>query len=532
MPAPLSSLVPAWHHAIPQHPSAMPFRALLVSFLVSVGLAGEPPVIRVTETAPPSTARATGPSLTRAPDGTVWLTWLESLETPPNAIALRCATFDPAAGAWSAPRTIASGDDWLANRADFPAVTIGRDGAATVVWYVENPIRAGADDHDAHGPGYHARISRTTDSGKTWSRGVPLTRESDSVEFVSLATLADGRVLAVWLDGRARRAGGKAQQLFGRVLGSDQPDTLIDPSVCDCCQTDLATFPDGTALVAYRGRTDREVRDIRLARFRGGAWDEPRAVSRDEWEINGCPVNGPQVASQGGRVAVAWFTAAGGEPRVLASFSPDAGERFLAPLRIDRSSPGGRVDTLLLRDGALLVTWAETDGSVWLRRVSPAFAADDAFPLASAGAAHARGFPRVALLRDYAGGDAPAEFLVVFTGGATGDRLHALRVTVPEGALLAAENDCDCAPSPEQLQGHPFRGTVAETPAASGGSIVRVTHAEMPGILAAGTHVFRVAPQVAGTLAHGRQFLGRIVERDGEWWLYDVRLLGAPPPAP
>ncbi|MBM1316096.1 exo-alpha-sialidase, partial [Sulfitobacter mediterraneus] len=43
-------------------------------------------------------------------------------------------------------------------------------------------------------------------------------------------------------------------------------------------------------------------------------------------------------------------------------FSDDAGTGFAAPARIDLGDPLGRVDTLFLEDGSVLVTWLEWQG--------------------------------------------------------------------------------------------------------------------------------------------------------------------------
>ena len=71
--------------------------------------------------------------------------------------------------------------------------------------------------------------------------------------------------------------------------------------------------------------------------------------------------------------------------------------------------------------------------------------------------------------------------------------------------------------------GFTMRGTIVTL--ASDLGILRVQHPEIPGVLAAGTHDFRVAPEVLAAVVTGRQFLGRIEQRDGAWWVFDVRLL-------
>jgi hypothetical protein len=497
---------------------------LLFLALATAAIAAEAhkplPALTAAELSNPAKAGALAVSLTNAPDGTAWLSWVERGRGA--ELLLRFSTFDAAAKSWSPALAIAQGTDWSVDAADAPTLALGVNGRVTAAWLVKVPA-AGAH---AHHDGARAMVSQSLDAGKTWSRPVPLTKESTSMEFVSLTALADGRVLAAWLDGRALQRGGKTQQLFARIVGSAGVDTLIDPSVCDCCPTALTSFLDGSAVLAYRGRSSEELRDIRVARFRNGTWSETRALNNDEWRIAGCPVNGPQLASDGGRISAAWFTAADNDPRVLVSFSPDAGARFLMPLRLDTVKPAGRVDTLLLRDAAMLVSWVGADGAILLRRVSPEFTLSQSLVVAPAAAGRAKAVARLALARDYTGGKESAQIIVAFAeeGGAAGVRT--LLVNVPEGELLEAERDCDCGPTAEQLQGFSIRGTFEQVRAADGS--VRVAHPEMPGIFAAGTREFKVAPNVLAGLQEGRTFLGRIDRRNGEWWLFDVRLIATP----
>jgi len=70
--------------------------------------------------------------------------------------------------------------------------------------------------------------------------------------------------------------------------------------------------PEGP-IVAYRDRSDTEIRDIYVSRSVGSNWSQPVAVHRDNWQIAACPVNGPALSADGTAVALAWFTAKGDE---------------------------------------------------------------------------------------------------------------------------------------------------------------------------------------------------------------------------
>ena len=196
------------------------------------------------------------------------------------------------------------------------------------------------------------------------------------------------------------------------------------------------------------------------------------------------------------------------------------------PLQVSETKPAGRVATALLHDGAFLVTWVDVAGVLWLRRITPDFTTTDPIPLTTAAHGSVKGFPRLALVRDYVGGKEPAQLLVGFTTTA-GPALRTLLVTVPEGDLLEAEKNCECAPTPEQLRGFPIRGfveSVNETAAT-----MAIQHYEVPGIFAEGTREFRVPPGlIGGAVQPGRQFLGKIEDRAGVWWLIEVRLIAGP----
>jgi hypothetical protein len=176
----------------------------------------------------------------------------------------------------------------------------------------------------------------------------------------------------------------------------------LDPRVCDCCQTAAVATPRG-ALIAYRGRSADEIRDIWLTRLEGGRWSDPYLLHADRWKIAGCPVNGPALAAAGDRVAVAWFTGANDSSRVWVAFSDDGGARFGAPVRVDEGAPLGRAHVVLLAGGGALVGWLEARGKEALfevRRVAGDGSAGPVMTVARTAAARASGFPRIARAGD------------------------------------------------------------------------------------------------------------------------------------
>ena len=335
------------------------------------------------------------PSLTPAADGLL-LTWLEPAPVQqggPEARshALRFSRYRDSR--WSAPVTIAAGDDFFANWADFPAVALAPDGSLTAHWLA----KIGSGDY-----AYGIFLARSADGGATWSPAGLLHSDRLPAEHGFVSWIPEGQGLrAVWLDGREMLKEGPMSLRTG-LAGKPEAEEILDGRVCECCQTDAALAADGP-IVAYRDRSDQEVRDISVVRKTASGWSAPAPVHRDNWQIPGCPVNGPAVAAAGKRVAVAWFTAgstAEPRPRVQLAFSEDGGKSFGQPVLIDDEKPPGRVDLQLDPKGDAIVSWLALQGesaAVRLRRVSPQGKAGPPVTVAATSAARSSGFPRTAL---------------------------------------------------------------------------------------------------------------------------------------
>lgn len=365
--------------------------ALLASWSIATAASGQ--VWQIPSPAPEGSAQA---NLTVAPDGRVFLSWIERREG--GRAALRFATGD--GKSWSAPRTIAEGENWFVNWADFPSMSVLPDGSLAAHWLVRSAAGSFA---------YDVNIARSFDGGESWSAPVVPHRDGTPTEhgFVSLFAAKDGALSAVWLDGRAMRAGGGGHDhgegdmsLRYAKIGRDGTlgdEALLDARTCECCQTSAAMTRDGPVVV-YRDRSAQEIRDIAIVRLLAGKWTEAAPVARDAWRIEGCPVNGPAVAASDRRVAVAWYTAVDGRPQVKVAMSNDAGASFGAPVIVDDGKPAGRVDVLLLANGDTLVSWLEQlpdGGAVRVRRIDSDGTRHDAVTVTPAGTARSNGFPRM-----------------------------------------------------------------------------------------------------------------------------------------
>lgn len=367
---------------------------LLLALLAACAPEAPSPQLAAREVGSPAGPDSGEPFLSSSGE-VVYMSWLERAE--PGGHDLLFARYDE--GAWGPPQLITWSERFFVNWADFPSLASGPDGALWAHW-LERGETGGYD--------YGVRIARSTDGGTSWS--APWTPHEDGTAtehgFVSSVPV-EGGLGFVWLDGRGFEAGADgtppAEQmaLYLRVMGAAGPQSgeiQMDARVCDCCQTDAAATVNGPVVV-YRDRSAEEIRDIYLTRWVDGAWSEGAPVHADGWETGACPVNGPSVVARGDDVAVAWFTAAGGVPRVNVAFSTDAGARFGQPTIVDAGNPAGRVDLIMLEDGSVLLSWLERTGGDWaevlVRHVAPDGRAGDPLSVSRASSERASGFPRL-----------------------------------------------------------------------------------------------------------------------------------------
>lgn len=386
-------------------PNAVPRAAGILTLLLLTSAAPERHSVRamISELHPIASPAAPGsvaPSLAVSPAGVVWLTWLEPRAA--GGHALRAARLDGVG--WRSPVTIAEGDSFFVNRSDIPTL-LPRGGGRLVAHYL---WKSGSDPM-AH----EVRLTQSHDDGATWSPPEVPHRDGTPTEhgFVSLIESGEG-TRAVWLDGRqavsdsagrwiARPEGQYETTLRTSVLGPARgfdDEWELDMRVCDCCPTAAVVTPAGP-LIAYRGRSAAEVRDIWITRMEGGRWSEPRVLHADGWKIPGCPVNGPSLSAEGERVAVAWFTEAQDTARVMVAFSDDGGAHFSDPVRVDGGHPLGRVQVRLLAGGEALVCWLAGEGQdarFQVRRLVGGRTAGPALTVART-AARGSGLPRMAV---------------------------------------------------------------------------------------------------------------------------------------
>ncbi len=297
------------------------------------------------------------PRVSSTETGGLLMSWFEKVDS--TNWALQWSEFSK--GTWTESQSITASDPYFVNWADFPSI-YQVDGDNLVAHWLQKSGKAPFD--------YNVQISHSTDRGKSWSKSVIPHGDMDPKGehgFLSFFQQQDESVGFVWLDGRHMGAYDPVTHTMGDMAlyrssmnnGQLGPEIMIDSRTCECCPTS-AIRTDNSVLIAYRDRSEKEIRNINIIRYADGKWFDPYPVYDDNWLIGGCPVNGPMLAEYGNNVAIAWYTSPNETPTVNLAFSHNEGASFDVPIRVDLSMPIGRVDLTWISQTEVMVSWIET----------------------------------------------------------------------------------------------------------------------------------------------------------------------------
>lgn len=350
---------------------------------------------------PPATKQSGMPYLATSPNGTIYLSFLDFLGSEGHA--LRVARWT--GSGWSAPETVAQGKNWFVNWADFPSIAALPDGSMLAHW-LARPAGGGRY-------GYGIHVAKRGKDGQGWREihGMNLDGKEDYAGFLTFIPNSPGAIYlappaaakpgAHHHDGAAEEGHRKTVRFVS--FGPDSmaaKDLELDSDACSCCQTAIGRTRDGY-LAAYRDHSAGEIRDISVVRYHNGTWTQPRTLHADGWKINGCPTDGPSIATQGNQAGIVWLTRAGGQAKIQVALSRDGGSTFGAPTRVDEGNPLGRASLTLFDGKSYVAIWLEKKGDsqveIRVRRIAFDGRKSESMVISVAPLGRETGFPKVAV---------------------------------------------------------------------------------------------------------------------------------------
>jgi len=260
---------------------------------------------------------AVGAYLTQDNKGNPVLCWSEQ-DGEDSLYRLKYASYNEQTDTFGNPVTVPASSGISTSAESMGKVGFKADGTVIAVYSKRFPN----EKNPYAGAIYY---SSSSNNGKTWSASQFLhsdTTRNYGRSFFDITTLKNGELAAVWLDGRFGKSI-KGSALFFNITTKGNgfgTDTCLEKGTCECCRTDILTDKAGNIHLAYRnitfptGLSDKQVRDMgyKLSTNNGKTFSAVKAISNDNWEIDGCPHSGPSLAVTKEGVNAVWFTAGGG----------------------------------------------------------------------------------------------------------------------------------------------------------------------------------------------------------------------------
>lgn len=192
-----------------------------------------------------------------------------------------------------------------------PKVAFKADGTIIAIFETSTPVpnsRFGQGD---------IQYIESTDRGVTWTepKSIYKNRPKDaSISFSGITSLNNGEIGVAWLGTSNSTTEGRPVQFAQTKIGEGfQAPILIDKMACECCRVAIASDNLGGISIAYRDLLAGSIRDISISNSynNGDKFENLEGISDDQWEVAGCPHNGPSIYRDGDTTYLAWAT--GGE---------------------------------------------------------------------------------------------------------------------------------------------------------------------------------------------------------------------------
>ena len=262
------------------------------------------------------------PFLSQTPKGDVLLSWTEKDE---QGMTSFCLAFSQDKGkTFSEKKVIYSGNGIGNSRLMRAKVIAKHDGSLVAVFTNRADAPAATTAGTQQGGGGKGRGGRSSDlvycfskdNGATWTS--PQSVDSDPTKgivrsFFDVALMPNDEIAVVYLKDVANSTKHEERDL--RLVltknGAFQPERVIDPVVCDCCNINLLVDVNGALNVFYRDNND-DIRDIAkmISKDNGATFSKPQIVYNDGWKINGCPHSGAVSSTHGKSALIAWYSGA------------------------------------------------------------------------------------------------------------------------------------------------------------------------------------------------------------------------------
>jgi hypothetical protein len=259
------------------------------------------------------------PMLTQLLKGDILMSWTEK---DPTGMTLFCFALSNDKGkTFSEKKVIYAGTGVGNSRLMRAKVLVKKDGTLVAVFSNRADAPPPAANAQGGGRGKGGRsldivFCTSKDGGTTWTS--PQSVDSDPTKgivrgFFDATLLSNDEIAVAYLKDVANSTKHEERDLRLVITknGVFQPERVIDPVVCDCCNINFLVDANGTLNVYYRDNND-DIRDMAkmTSTDNGQTFSKPEIVHNDGWKIAGCPHSGAISSVHGKSALVAWYSGA------------------------------------------------------------------------------------------------------------------------------------------------------------------------------------------------------------------------------
>jgi hypothetical protein len=290
------------------------------AYLGSVAIPQFPVVKMTTSLFESDTSKAYNmPALTQTKKGDVMLSWTEKNA---QGITSFCLAFSQDKGkTFSEKKVIYAGTGVGNSRLMRAKILEKKDGSLVAIFSNRTdapaPTQAGKEGGKGGKGGKRSLdivYCASKDNGMTWTS--PQSVDADPTKgivkgFFDATVMSNDEIAVAYLKDVANSTKHEERDLRLVITknGVFQPEKVIDPVVCDCCNINFLIDANGALNVYYRDNND-DIRDIAkmTSTDNGATFSEPKIVHNDGWKIAGCPHSGAVSSTDGKNNLVAWYS--------------------------------------------------------------------------------------------------------------------------------------------------------------------------------------------------------------------------------
>jgi hypothetical protein len=301
------------------------------------------------------------PLLSKTPNSEILLSWTE--KDAKGMVSLCMALSKDLGKSFSDKKIIYTGTGIGNSRLMRAKVLAKKDGTFVAVFSNRGTAPAASNPPKRGGRSSDIVFCTSKDGGATWTS--PESVDSDKTTgivrgFFDAALMANDEVAVAYLKDVANSTKHEERDLRMVITknGVFQPERVIDPVVCDCCNISLLLDANGALNVYYRDNND-DIRDIARMTSTDNAetFSKPQILHDDQWKINGCPHSGPSSVTMGKSALITWFSGAETEPGIR--LVTNEGKKLLV-----LADPTAKNPFLLGSNQTSVLLWEQIQGEV------------------------------------------------------------------------------------------------------------------------------------------------------------------------